>query len=301
MRAQQPAVRVIGHLSDGTPAVNYMDAFRKDLSEMGYVEPNVRVEFRWADPAGLPGLAADLVRSQVALIVAPGGGALFAAKAATSTIPIVFTTGLDPVKWGLVASLNRPGGNMTGVALMSTLIVGKQLNLLHDMVPRATTFGYLYPGRAEDQTSDISDIVAASRTLGVELVIAEARSAGDIETAFATLGQRGTGGLVVGPYALFTANSNRILGLAARNKIPTLYYGPGPVRRGGLMSYGASFPGLRTVIVDYVGRILKGAKPADLPVQQPTKFELVINLKTAKALGLTVPPTVFALATEVIE
>jgi putative ABC transport system substrate-binding protein len=151
----------------------------------------------------------------VAVIVAPGGAALFAAKAATSTIPIVFTTGLDPVKWGIVASLNRPGGNMTGVALMSTLIVSKQLDLLHEMVPRATTFGYLFPGRvrtAEEQRSDISDIIAASRALGAELVVAEVLNTGDIETAFATLGQRGAGGLVVGPYALFDANSDRIWG-----------------------------------------------------------------------------------------
>jgi putative ABC transport system substrate-binding protein len=303
-RAQQPAMRVIGHLSLAPQPVNYMEAFRKGLSEMGYVEPNVRVEFRWADRARLPELASNLVRSQVAVIVAPSGDALFAAKAATSTIPIVFTTGLDPVKWGLVASLNRPGGNMTGVVTMATLIVGKQLYLLREMVPRATTFGYLYPGQVgtpEDQTSDISDIIAASRALGVELVVAEVRGTSDVETAFATLGQRGTGGLVAGPYASIGANSNRILGLAARNKIPAMYFNPGWIRRGGLMSYSASVPGLRNVIVDYVGQILKGAKPADLPVQQPTKFELVINRKTAKALGLTIPETLLAIADEVIE
>jgi putative tryptophan/tyrosine transport system substrate-binding protein len=295
-------MRVIGHLGLGSPPrVDYMEAFRKGLSEMGYVEPNVRVEFRWADRAGLPELASNLVRSQVAVIVAPGGDALFAAKAATSTIPIVFTTGLDPVKWGLVANLNRPGGNMTGVATMSTLIVGKQLNLLREMVPRATTFGYLFPGTAEDRTSDIIDITDASRALGTELVVAQVRGTGDIETAFATLGQRGTGGLVVSPYAPIEANSNRILGLAARNKIPAIYSNSSWVRRGGLMSYGASGAGLLNVIVDYVGRILKGAMPADLPVTQPTKFELVINLKTAKALGVTIPETLLSTADEVIQ
>jgi len=298
---------VIGFLDSGFPNrdADFLVAFRQGLAKAGYVEGrNTSIEYRWAGNqfGRLPELAADLVRSQVAVIVAPGGAALFAAKAATSSIPIVFTTGLDPVKRGIVASLNRPGGNMTGVASMSTLIVSKQLDLLNQMVPRITTFGYLFPGRAaEEQTSDISDIIAASRALGAELVVAEARSTGDIDTAFATLGQRGTGGLVVGPYALFDANSNRILGLAARNKIPAIYYNPGWVRRGGLMSYGASVEGFLDVIVDDVGRILKGAKPADLPVRQPTKFELVINLKTAKTLGLTIPETLLAIADKVIE
>jgi putative tryptophan/tyrosine transport system substrate-binding protein len=306
-RAQQPAMRVIGFLGLGSPSGYYMEAFRKGLSEMGYVEGrNVAIAFRFADNQSgrLPELAADLVRSQVAVIVAPDGAALFAAKAATSTIPIVFTTGLDPVKYGLVASLNRPGGNMTGVAMMSTLMSSKQLDLLREMVPQATTFGYLFPGRVrtgEEKTSDISDMIAASRALGAELVVAEVLSAGDIETAFATLGQRGTGGLVVGPYALFNTISNRILGLTARNRIAAIYYHPSWVMRGGLMSYSASVAGIRNAIVDYVGRILKGAKPADLPVQQPTKFELVINRKTAKALGIEVPPTLLAIADEVIE
>ena len=225
----------------------------------------------------------------------------YAAKTATSTIPIVFTVVGDPVKHGLIASLSRPGGNATGAASISTELLGKQLDLLHQMVPGAAPVGYLSQFGVLGSQELTSDIVEASRALETELVVAEARSRSDIETAFATFVQRGIGGLVVGPYALFGANRNRVLELAARNKIPVMYGNSSWVRGGGLMSYSASFEGGGKVVVDYVARILRGAKPADLPVQRPTAFDLVINLKTAKALGLTVPPTLLVLGTELID
>ena len=283
---------------------NERASFRQDLNEAGYIDGrNVRIEFRSADnqAARLPELAADLVRSKAAVIVAFDGPAIYAAKAATSTIPIVFATTLDPVKFGLVASLNQPGGNMTGAALITSEILGKQLDLLSQMVPRVATVGYLSQSGVRTSEEVTSAIVAASRALGTELVVAEARSGSDIETAFATLVQRGTGGLIVGPYVLFSMNGNRILELAARNKIPAMYPNSAWVRRGGLMSYSGSFDGARRVIVDYVGRLLKGAKPADLPVQRPTTFDLAINLKTAEALGLTIPPTLRVSATQLID
>jgi putative ABC transport system substrate-binding protein len=301
--AQNSAIPMIGYLALAASQIERA-RFRQALNEAGYIDGrDVRIEFRSADnqAARLPELAADLVRSQVAVIVAGGGPAIGAAQAATSTIPIVFTTNLDPVKVGFVTSLPRPGGNMTGVAVIGSELLGKQLDLLHQMVPRAGTVGYLSQFGVLTSGEMTADIVAASRTLGTELVVAEARSRSDIETAFATFVQRGIGGLVVGPYALVYTNGNRILELTARNKIATMYYNFGWVRRGGLMSYSASVEGVRKVVVDYVVRILKGATPADLPVQRPIAFDLVINLKTAEALGLTVPRTLRALATELID
>ena len=244
----------------------------------------------------MPELAADLVRSRVAVIVPVDGAAVDAAKAATSTIPIVFSTNLDPVKAGLVASLNQPGGNLTGVALMTSEILGKQLQLLHEMVPGVRTFGYLSDPRTRISEDLTNNMVAASHALGTELVIAEARTRSDIATAFATLVQRGTGALVVPPYLVFGTNTDRVLELVAWHRIPTMFSVLFWVRRGGLISYGANLASLDKATVDYVVRILKGAKPAELPVQQPTKFDLAINLKTAKTLGLTVPPTLLALA-----
>jgi putative tryptophan/tyrosine transport system substrate-binding protein len=300
--AQQSAMPMIGHLALFSSP--YLRAsLRQGLSEAGYIDGrDVRIEFRSADnqTARLPELAADLVRSQAAVIVAMDGPAIYAAKAVTSTIPLIFLNSADPVTFGLVASLNRPGGNVTGAAFITSELVGKQLDLLHQMVPRAATFGYLSQFGVRTSEDTTSDIVAASRALGTELVVAEARSRSDIETAFATFVQRGTGGLVVGPYVLFAGNGNRVLELAARNKIPAMYPNSDYVRHGGLMSYSASFEGALKVVVDYVVRILRGAKPADLPVQRPTTFDLVINLKTAKALDLTVPPTLLVLATELI-
>jgi putative tryptophan/tyrosine transport system substrate-binding protein len=301
-RAQRPAIPTVGLLSFASNPNEAAPRFRQALSEAGYIEGrDVRIEVRSADgqSARLPELAANLVHSQVAVIVARDGAAIDAAKAATPTIPIVFNTNLDPVKFGLVASLNEPGGNLTGMTLMTSEIVGKQLQLLHEMVPEVTTFGFLsdpLTRTAEDLTNSL---VAASRVLGAELVVAEARSRSDIDTAFATLVQRGTGALVVGPYLRF--DTNRVLELAARNKIPAMYRSPEWVRRGGLMSYGANLAGLSKATVNYVVRILKGAKPANLPVQQPTAFDLTINLTTAKRLGLAVPQTLFVVATELID
>ncbi|HMF20579.1 MAG TPA: ABC transporter substrate-binding protein [Pseudolabrys sp.] len=246
-------------------------------------------------------LAANLVRNQVAVIVAVDGMAIDAAKAATSTIPIVFNTNLDPVKFGLVASLNRPGGNLTGMTLMTSEILGKQLQLLHELVPGVTTFGYLSDPSTRTTEDLTNDIIAAWRAIGTELVVAEARRRSDLETALSTLVQRGTGALIVAPYLIFSTNSVRILEFVASNKIPAMYPNPSWVKRGGLMSYGANIAGLNKVTADYVGRILKGAKPANLPVQQPTAFDLAINLKTAKALGLNVPDKLLAIADEVIE
>ena len=302
-RAQQPAIPTIGYLTFfkfSEVAVG----FREALNQAGYIEGrNVRIEVRSADrqPTRLHELAANLVRNQVAVIVAVDGMAIDAAKSATSTIPIVFNTNLDPVKFGLVASLNRPGGNLTGMTRMTSEILGKQLQLLHELVPGVTTFGYLSDPSTRTTEDLTNDIIAASRAIGTELVVAEARRRSDLETALSTLVQRGTGALIVAPYLIFSTNSVRILEFVASNKIPAMYPYPSWVKRGGLMSYGANIAGLNKVTADYVGRILKGAKPANLPVQQPTAFDLAINLKTAKALGLNVPDKLVAIADEVIE
>jgi len=309
-RAQQRAVPVVGFLDWTSPRPNADDvvAFRRGLAESGYVEGhNVAIEYRWAKGqfALLPVLAADLVRHPVAVIVI-GSGVLnvtLAAKAATSTIPIVFTSGLDPVKYGLVASLNRPGGNLTGLSFMQGELLGKRLDLLHQLVPQATTVGFLSGASTslayEEQRSAV---LAAAGALGLQVIILESPCLcdRDNEAAFKTLVQRKAGALIVGPYPF--RNSNKIIALAAHHKIPTNYPLSGHVIAGGLMSYSADIQSLyHQLAVDYVARILKGAKPADLPVQQPTRFKLVINLVTAKALGLTVPPSLYALATEVIE
>jgi ABC-type uncharacterized transport system substrate-binding protein len=303
VRPEKSPIPMIGHLAlESSP--NATAWFRQGLKEAGFIDGrDVRIEFRSANKQAvrLPELAADLVRSQAAVLVAVDESAMSAVKRATSTIPIVFTVAGDPVKLGLVASLSRPGGNATGAAFISTELLSKQLDLLHQMVPRATALGYLSQFGVRGSEEATSDIVAASRALGTELVVAKARNRSDIETAFATFVQRGTGGLVVGPYALFASNYNRVLELAARNKIPAMYSSSGWVRGGGLMSYSASAEGDRKVVVDYVARILRGAKPADLPVQRPAAFDLVVNLETAKALGLTVPPTLLVLATELID
>jgi putative ABC transport system substrate-binding protein len=308
VNAQQPAMPVVGFLNDGLPRPNagFVAAFRQGLAEAGYVEgQNVAIEFRWADNhlERLPALAADLVRRPVAVIVATGPTASgLAAKAATSTIPIVLASGLDPVKYGLVASLNRPGGNVTGATFISTELTGKRLEMLREMVPQATTVAYLSGGSSLlSFEEEESHIVVAARAVGQQVVSLEARSDRDFEAAFATLVQRRAEALVVGVAPLLFYNLNEILALAARHRIPAIYPGPLWAFRGGLMSYGASIAeGYRQVGI-YTGRILKGEKPSDLPVVQPTKFDLVINLKTAKALGLEIPPTLLAIVDEVIE
>ena len=280
-------------------------AFRQGLAKAGYVEgQNVAIEFRWADfsqSARLPALAAELVHRQVAVIFTGGfGGPAFAAKAATSTIPIVFAYGGDPVKGGLVASLSHPGGNVTGVTAINAELVSKWLSLAGDLVPQATTVGFLsvssYLAFYEDQKSQI---LAAARALGRQVIILETRSDLDYEAAFKTLVQREAGALIVGPFAF--RNTNEILALAARYKIPTIYPRRDYVEAGGLMSYAADYADTFRQAGVYTGRILAGAKPADLPVMLATKFELVINLKTAKALGLEISPTLLATAHEVIE
>jgi putative ABC transport system substrate-binding protein len=305
-RAQQPQLPVIGFLSPLSPNERGIVQFRRGLEEAGYVPgQNVVIEFRWANGqlARLPELAADLVRRRVAVIVASGAsGSALAAKAATSTIPIVVAGGADPVRLGLVASLNHPGGNITGVTSILNQLAGKRLSLLSEFVPQATTFGYLVSGRGvEDPEHDTSDLLAAARAHGWRIIVAEYRPVdGGLEAAFAALVQQQVSGLVVSAFPLAINNRQNILTLAARHKIPAIYPQPVYAREGGLMSYFGGIP-LRQVALDYVSKILKGANPADLPIMQPTKFELVINLKTAKTLGLTVPPTLLAIADEVIE
>ena len=306
-RAQQPAMPVIGFLGLGSPRPmgRLVAAFRQGLAKAGYVEgQNVAIEFRWADfsqSARLPALAAELVHRQVAVIFAGGfGGPAFAAKAATSTIPIVFAYGGDPVKGGLVASLSHPGGNVTGVTAINAELVSKWLSLAGDLVPQATTVGFFSGDSSylayEDRKSQI---LAAARALGRQVIILETRSDLDYEAAFKTLVQREAGALIVGPFAF--RNTNEILALAARYKIPTIYPRRDYVEAGGLMSYAADYADTFRQAGVYTGRILAGAKPADLPVMLATKFELVINRKTAKALGLEISPTLLATAHEVIE
>ena len=304
-RAQQPAVPVIGVLTWAEATFNtaMIVEFRQGLAKVGYIEgQNVAIEYRWADTqiARLPALAADLVHRQVAVIIAGGIlNPILAAKRATSTIPIVFAYGGDPVKDGLVTSLNRPGGNVTGMAAISSELVGKKLSLVGDLVPPAATVAFLagLPGDShfEDQKTQIR---AAARALGRKVMILETRSDRNYEAAFKTLVQGRAGALIVGSYAF---RNNEIVALAARYKIPTIYNDRGWVRSGGLMSYAPDTSEILRQAGVYAGRILKGEKPADLPVMLPTKFELAINLKTAKALGLTIPETLLATADEVIQ
>jgi putative ABC transport system substrate-binding protein len=316
VRAQQPARPVIGFLSLGSPAQNTdnVAAFRQGLAEAGYVEGrNVTIEFRWANGQFrlLPGLAADLVRGQSAVIVASGAiSSPLAAKAASPTIPIVFVNGVDPVKYGLVASLNRPGGNITGVTFRNPELAGKRLDLIRELIPHATTVAYLSAdSRSLTYEEQRSAILAAARALGQQVVVVDADSDRDLEAAFTTFVERGAAALVVGAFPLFSGvfsgvprNRDKILQLAAGHKIPTIYPDRADAVGGGLMSYGADrVAAHRQLGAQYVAPILKGAKPADLPVQQPTKFELVINLKTAKALSLEIPRILLARADEVIE
>ena len=300
-QAQRPPVPGIGLLSGGFPNPNarFVVAFRQGLAEAGYVEGrNVAIEYRWANEQGraLRPLAEELAHRPVDVIFAgpPLNLAVRAAKAATSTIPIVFVYGADPVKDGLVASLSRPGGNITGIASFNTEIEGKRLSLLRDAAPRAMTFGFL--GGGQDQRSDI---LAAAQGLGLQVIILKASSDYEYEVAFTTLIREQAGGLVVPAFRF--PNSNKILALAAHHKIPTIYPDRGYVQSGGLMSYGPVGFDLNRQAGIYAGRILKGEKPSDLPVFRANKFELFINLKTAKALGIEVPETLLATADEVIQ
>jgi putative ABC transport system substrate-binding protein len=306
--AQQSAIPVIGFLSirsAGTDA-QFLVSFRQALSEAGFVEGrNVAVEYRYAEGHfdRLPALAADLVRRPVALIVATGGTpASLAAKAATATIPIVFTTGDDPIKAGLVHSLNRPEGNLTGVTTSFGEAAPKRLGLLREILPKAAIIGVLVnPNDSIAANSEASDMRTAARSVGQRIEILQAGTERDIDTAFARLIDMGGAALLVAPNSLFVTQANQLVALAAGHAIPTLYWRREFVEAGGLMSYGSNLADALRVAGVYAGRILRGAKPADLPVQQPTKFELVINLKTAKALGLTIPETFLTRADEVIE
>jgi putative ABC transport system substrate-binding protein len=278
--------------------------FLQGLKQSGYVEgQNVAIEYRWAENQydRLPALAADLVRRRVAVIVANETPAALAVKAATTTIPIVFTTGGDPVALGLVASLNRPGGKITGTAVLSGELAPKRLQLLRDLIPNAALFGVLVdPGYSVTQ-STIADLQAAARTLGLQLIIANARIDSELETSFLSFSQRHTGAVLVSDSNFYGRRTEQLAALAARHALPAIL----PFREfalaGGLMSYGISLGDAYRQAGVYTGRILKGDKPADLPVQRVTKIELVINLKTAKALGLTIPETLLATADEVIQ
>jgi putative ABC transport system substrate-binding protein len=307
-RARQTARRpVIGALGSGSADghVPMVAAFRQGLKETGYVEgQNIMIEYRWAEGQydRLPALAADLVRHQVALIAVLGGGAgALAAKAATRTIPIVFVIGVDPVKSGLVASLNRPGGNITGVSLFSGELEAKRLELLHELIPAAAVIAMLVNPNFPGSDSQLRDVQKAARTLGLQPIILRASSERDFDTAFATLVQKGAGALVVGADAFFLGQRDQIVALAGRHAVPTIYAQREFAAAGGLMSYGTDLADAFRQQGMYVGRILKGEKPTDLPVQQSTKVELVINLKTAKTLGLSFPLSLLGRADQVIE
>ena len=306
-RAQQPAMPVIGflHVAFPGPYTQQLVAFRQGLKQSGYVEGrNVAIEYRWAQNEfdRLPELAADLVRRRVALIVAAGGPpSALAAKAATSTLPIVLVFGADPVRLGLVDSLNRPAGNVTGVTFLTTELMEKRLELLRELVPQAATIAYLADQRTGTSEEMLRDTLAAAGVLGRELAVVGARSDRDFEPAFSTFVERNAGALVVAPSQLFDSNRDRLVALAARHKIPAIYQAREFVVDGGLMSYGASYGDTFRVGGLYVGQILKGEKPSNLPFQQATKLEFVINLKTAKTLGLEVPLSLMIRADEMME
>jgi putative tryptophan/tyrosine transport system substrate-binding protein len=306
-RAQQPAMPVIGYLHSGSadPYAHLLAAFHQGLTETGAVEgKNVTVKYRWAEGHynRLPALAADLVGRHVALIVAQGGDpSVSAAKSATATIPIVFTSSSDPVKLGLVASLNQPGGNVTGFWLYTSLLGTKRLELMQQLLPANTSITVLINPDNQNADIDMPELQDAARRLGQSIGFVKARSEAEIGAVFATLGERRTAALLVNTDPFFLARRAQFVSLAARHGIPAIYAQREFVTAGGLISYGASLAdGYRQVGI-YAGRILKGERAADLPVVQPTKFEMAINLKTAKALDLTVPPNLLALADEVIE
>jgi putative tryptophan/tyrosine transport system substrate-binding protein len=306
-RAQQPAMPVIGFLSSrsASEAAYLVTAFRQGLREAGYSDgQNVAIEYRWADGHydRLPALAADLVNDHVAVIAATAGVASgLAAKAATMTIPIVFTSGDDPVAAGLVTSLNRPGGNVTGVGVFSNQLGAKRLELLHELVRTTTVIAFLINPTYSSSNAQLKDALEAARSLGVQLLILKASNPNEIDAAFARLNDKMAGALLLGSDPFFTGQREHIVALAARHAIPAIYYYREFATAGGLMSYAPSlFDGYRQTGL-YCGHILRGEKPGDLPVMLSTKFEFVINLKTAKMLGLTIPQTLLVAADEVIE
>jgi putative ABC transport system substrate-binding protein len=304
-RAQQ-TMPVIGFLNAGISDQmgDRVAGFRQGLKETGYVEgQSVGIKYLWAEGHydRLPAMAADLVRQQVSVIAASPSPAATAAKAATTTIPIVFTSGFDPVSIGLVASLNRPGGNLTGVNQLSGVLGAKRLELLRQLVPNPGVIALLVNQTNLSGVPDTTEIQSTARAIGQELVVLDARNKSDLNAAFAALTQRNVAALIVGADAFLNSRRDQIVALAARHAVPTIYESRGYVLAGGLISYGADLSDAYRLAGIYTGRILKGAKPADLPVMQPTKFQFVINLKTAKSLGLTVPDTLLVAADEVIE
>jgi len=302
----QQLMPVIGFLGTDSPDLfaGRLHAFHQGLSKTGHVEGRtVAIEYRWAEGLydRLPAMAADLVRRRVTAIVANGVPVL-AAKAATTTIPIVFSTSADPIEIGLVASLNRPGGNVTGVSNLSVPLGAKQLEVLHELVPTVRVIALLVnPAHAELAETQSRNVQAAAQALALQLHVLHASSERDIETAFTSLAQLRAGGIVIGSDAFFTSRANQIVALAARHAVPTVYLYREFTAAGGLMNYGGSLLDSYYTVGVYTGRILNGEKPADLPVQQPTKFEIVVNLKTAKAMGLTIPESFLLRADEVIE
>jgi putative tryptophan/tyrosine transport system substrate-binding protein len=301
----QQAMPVVGFINSGSadPSRHQVVAFHRGLNETAHVEgKNTLVEYRWADGHDdrLPALIADLINRQVAVIVANTPSAVVARRA-TATIPIVFTSGTDPVSIGLVTSLNRPGGNVTGVSFFSNKLEAKRLGLLHELVPSAALVAYLVDPNFPDAASQVKDVQEAARALGLQLHVERAGTEGDIETAFSVLTQKGVSALLIGAGPFFNRQRTEIVALAARHALPAIYEWREFAEAGGLATYGTSLTDAYRQAGVYAGRILKGAKPADLPVLQPTKFALVINLKTAKALGLTLSAGLLAIADEVIE
>src|SRR3984893_10473179 len=306
-RAQQSAVPVIGYMdtASASTTAHLVEAFRRGFTAAGYDEGrNVAIEYRWADGDydKLPALAAELVRLQVAVIATINTPTILAAKAATQTIPIIFGVGVDPVKFGLVASLDRPGGNLTGVTQLNVELEAKQVQLLHELVPAARSMALLVnPTSVAYSEAATESAQSAARILGVRLLVLNASTESDIEAAFATLVEERAGSLLVSGDSFLVSKRDELVALAARNAVPALYPRREFTDIGGLVSYGPGLPEVYYQVGDYTGRILKGAQPADLPVQQSTRFELVINAKTAKALGIEVPISIQMLASEVIE
>jgi putative ABC transport system substrate-binding protein len=304
--AQQKAIPVIGFLSGGSPGpfASFVVAFQDGMRETGYIEgQNLGIEYRWAEGRydRLPALATDLVARKVDVILAAGDEPALVAKSVTSTIPIVFLIGSDPVGAGLVASFARPGGNLTGVSAMFAKLAAKRFELLSELVPQVRAIALLVNPNNFQTEGVIKEMLHAARARGLQLQILKASTEDEINAAFATLAHLNIGALIIGPDPFFGTRREQLVGLAARYAVPTIYFAREFAASGGLITYGTTVPTVYRQGGTYVGRILAGAKPTDLPVEQPTKFELVVNLKTAKALGLTVPPSILVRADEVIE
>ncbi len=304
--AQQPAMPVIGVLAGPSAGAirNQIDAFNDGLKQAGFVEgQNLTIEYRWANGQyeKLPAMAVDLVGRQVAAILALAPAAALAAKAATATIPVVFVIGGDPVALGLVSSLNQPGGNVTGVNFLINALGGKRLDLIRELIPDVSEVALLVNPNNPGAELDRRDVEQVAARIGQRLHVVNAQSEDEFEAVFTALHKEGVGALIVSPDALFTSGRSKLVHLAAIQSLPTIFHLREAVLAGGLMSYGTSITEAHRIAGNYVARILKGAKPSELPVQQSTKFEFVINLKTAKSLGLNVPPTLLAIADEVIE